>query len=79
MLVIGVRTIPDAAEAIERRMGARGLRTIIEEIMLDVMFDVPSEDDIAGCTISAETVTERRPPELRRDAESARGRRQKTA
>jgi ATP-dependent Clp protease ATP-binding subunit ClpX len=61
-----------SAEAIERRMGARGLRTIIEEVMLDVMFDVPSEDDVAECTISAETVTERKPPELRRHTEGAR-------
>ena len=68
-----------SAEAIERRMGARGLRTIIEEIMLDVMFDVPSEQDVAECTISAKTVTERRAPQLRRRPEGVREPKQKTA
>ena len=35
-----------AAKAIERNTGARGLRSIIEEIMMDVMFDVPSDESI---------------------------------
>ncbi|MCI4140165.1 ATP-dependent Clp protease ATP-binding subunit ClpX, partial [Bacillus vallismortis] len=38
-----------AKKAIERKTGARGLRTIIEGIMLDVMFDLPSRDDIEKC------------------------------
>jgi len=66
-----------SAEAIKRQMGARGLRTIIEEIMLDVMFDVPSTTDVVECAISARTVTGRRPPQLRRQAD--RERKQKTA
>ncbi|SIS50936.1 ATP-dependent protease ATP-binding subunit ClpX [Salimicrobium flavidum] len=42
--------------AIERKTGARGLRSIIEGIMLDVMFDLPSRDDIEKCIITKETV-----------------------
>ncbi|SDI92072.1 ATP-dependent protease ATP-binding subunit ClpX [Salimicrobium halophilum] len=42
--------------AIERKTGARGLRSIIEGIMLDVMFDLPSRDDIEKCVITKETV-----------------------
>ncbi|WP_026693750.1 ATP-dependent protease ATP-binding subunit ClpX [Peribacillus kribbensis] len=51
-------------KAIERKTGARGLRSIIEGIMLDVMFDLPSRDDIDKCIITAETVTENKPPKL---------------
>ena len=43
-----------AKKAIERKTGARGLRSIIEGIMLDVMFDLPSRDDITKCIITAE-------------------------
>ncbi|MFD2211064.1 ATP-dependent protease ATP-binding subunit ClpX [Virgibacillus halophilus] len=45
-----------AKKAIERKTGARGLRSIIEGIMLDVMFDLPSRDDIETCVIMKETV-----------------------
>jgi len=44
-------------EAIKRKSGARGLRAILENIMLDVMFDVPSEADIKEVVISEDTVT----------------------
>ncbi len=47
-----------AKSAMERKTGARGLRSIIETIMLDIMFDLPSRDDIAKCIITKETVTE---------------------
>jgi len=50
--------------AIERKTGARGLRSIIENIMLDVMFDLPSREDIVECVITKETVTESKPPKL---------------
>ncbi|PLR75520.1 ATP-dependent Clp protease ATP-binding subunit ClpX [Bacillus sp. V3-13] len=53
-----------AKKAIERKTGARGLRSIIEGIMLDVMFDLPSRDDIEKCIITAETVTENSLPKL---------------
>ncbi|PLT30190.1 ATP-dependent protease ATP-binding subunit ClpX [Peribacillus deserti] len=51
-------------KAIERKTGARGLRSIIEGIMLEVMFDLPSRDDIDKCIITAETITENKPPKL---------------
>ncbi|PJK17454.1 ATP-dependent Clp protease ATP-binding subunit ClpX [Chryseomicrobium excrementi] len=50
--------------AIERKTGARGLRSIIENIMLDVMFDLPSREDIVECVITKETVTDSQPPKL---------------
>ncbi|MFD1018944.1 ATP-dependent protease ATP-binding subunit ClpX [Thalassobacillus hwangdonensis] len=46
-----------AKKAIERKTGARGLRSIIEGIMLDVMYDLPSRDDIDKCVITDETVS----------------------
>ncbi|MDM5298964.1 ATP-dependent protease ATP-binding subunit ClpX [Bacillus pumilus] len=53
-----------AKKAIERKTGARGLRSIIEGIMLDVMFDLPSRDDIEKCVITGETVADGVPPRL---------------
>jgi ATP-dependent Clp protease ATP-binding subunit ClpX len=53
-----------AKKAIERKTGARGLRSIIEGIMLDVMFDLPSRDDIKKCIITAETVSKNTSPKL---------------
>lgn len=53
-----------AKKAIERKTGARGLRSIIEAIMLDVMYDLPSRDDVKKCVITAETVTENNMPKL---------------
>jgi len=53
-----------AKKAIERKTGARGLRSIIEGIMLDVMYDLPSRDDISKCIITKETVTENKSPKL---------------
>lgn len=53
-----------AKKAIERKTGARGLRSIIEGIMLDVMFDLPSRDDITKCVITKETVADNSVPKL---------------
>lgn len=53
-----------AKKAIERKTGARGLRSIIEGIMLDVMFDLPSRDDITKCIITKETVVDNGVPKL---------------
>lgn len=53
-----------AKRAIERKTGARGLRSIIEGIMLDVMFDLPSREDITKCIITKETVSENSVPKL---------------
>ncbi|MNH81326.1 ATP-dependent Clp protease ATP-binding subunit ClpX [compost metagenome] len=53
-----------AREAIKRNTGARGLRAIIEGIMLDVMYEVPSRDDITNCVITEKVVEEKVIPEL---------------
>jgi ATP-dependent Clp protease ATP-binding subunit ClpX len=53
-----------AAEAIKRKTGARGLRAIIESIMLDVMFDLPSRDDVTKCSITKESVVNKEAPKL---------------
>lgn len=53
-----------AKKAIERKTGARGLRSIIETIMLDVMFDLPSREDIKKCIITKEAVLHNEPPKL---------------
>jgi len=45
-----------AKEAIKRKTGARALRSIVEEIMLDVMYDIPSEEDVREFTITKEMV-----------------------
>ena len=45
-----------AEKAIERKTGARGLRGVIEESMLDIMFEIPSRDDIEKCIITKDTV-----------------------
>lgn len=54
-----------AKEAIKRNTGARGLRAIIEGIMLDVMFEVPSRDDVKSCVVSKEVVMNKITPELK--------------
>jgi ATP-dependent Clp protease ATP-binding subunit ClpX len=53
-----------AKKAIERKTGARGLRSIIEGIMLDVMFELPSREDVQKCIITIETVRDNKPPKL---------------
>ena len=53
-----------AKKALKRGTGARGLRAILEEMMTDIMFDLPSRDDVREVAITAETVTEGRPPLL---------------
>ncbi|MFD1426400.1 ATP-dependent Clp protease ATP-binding subunit ClpX [Kroppenstedtia sanguinis] len=53
-----------ADEAIRRNTGARGLRAIIESIMLDVMFDLPSRDDVSECVVTEATVRNKVAPSL---------------
>jgi len=53
-----------ATEAIKRNTGARGLRAIIEGIMLEVMYEVPSRDDVVDCVITEQVVQEKIMPEL---------------
>ncbi len=53
-----------AREAMKRNSGARGLRSILENIMLDIMYEIPSQPDIRECVISEEVVTSRESPLL---------------
>jgi ATP-dependent Clp protease ATP-binding subunit ClpX len=60
---------PEALEeiadlAILRQSGARGLRAILEEVLLNTMYELPSRDDVGRCVITAETVRERANPTL---------------
>ena len=51
-------------KAIERNTGARGLRAIIEEIMRDIMYEIPSNPEIETCIITKEVVQEKAEPKL---------------
>ncbi|HZJ83771.1 MAG TPA: ATP-dependent Clp protease ATP-binding subunit ClpX [Clostridia bacterium] len=53
-----------ANKAVSRKTGARGLRAILEEIMLNVMYDIPSRDDVEKCIITKETITNNSEPIL---------------
>ena len=53
-----------AEEALKRNAGARGLRAIIESIMRNVMYEVPSRDDVVKCIVTEETVREHAEPQM---------------
>ena len=53
-----------ARQAMERKAGARGLRSILEHIMLDVMYEIPSQNNIKKCIISEDVVSGKVPPEI---------------
>jgi len=53
-----------AKMAIERKCGARGLRAIIESIMLDTMFELPGLKDVSGCVITEDVVNGKAKPQL---------------
>ena len=53
-----------AKEAIKRKTGARGLRSIIENSMLDIMYEIPSDPDISEVEISKETILQKAKPKL---------------
>ena len=54
-----------AAKAIERKTGARGLRSIIESVMMDLMFEIPSKKDIKTCTVTRDNVINKTKPILK--------------
>ena len=58
-----------ARKAIERKTGARGLRAIMEDVMLNIMYDIPSEEGVKTCEITADTIKKLSPPRLIRDGE----------
>ena len=53
-----------ADKALERDTGARGLRSIIEAALMDVMFELPSRDDVVKCVVTRETIERGLPPTL---------------
>ncbi len=62
-----------ARKAIERKTGARGLRAVLEEVMLDVMYEIPSHKEVRECVINEECITRKERPILlyEKAAESA--------
>ena len=60
-----------AKEAIKRKTGARGLRSIIENSMLDLMYDVPSDPDISEVEISKDSILQKAKPKLVRNPSSS--------
>jgi ATP-dependent Clp protease ATP-binding subunit ClpX len=50
--------------AIERKTGARGLRSIIEKVMMDIMYEIPSREDVKKCVITKETIENNQQPTL---------------
>ena len=58
-----------ANKAIERKTGARGLRSIIEDVMTNIMFDIPSDERIEKVVITEETIDKKADPEIFRVAE----------
>ena len=64
---VGLTFEPDALRAVAERAvkrgtGARGLRSILEDVMTDIMFDLPDRDDVREVVITKESITEGRPP-----------------
>src|SRR5438105_8629193 len=53
-----------ADKALERETGARGLRSIIEEVLLEVQFELPSRRDVRKCVVTKETIEKDVPPTL---------------
>jgi ATP-dependent Clp protease ATP-binding subunit ClpX len=62
-----------ARQALERKSGARGLRAILETAMLDLMYEIPSREDVEECVIGEETIEQGAEPLLvyKQEAESA--------
>lgn len=59
-----------ANEAIARKTGARGLRAIVEDVMIDIMFDIPSDENISKVIITEDTIKTKKLPELVRLGEN---------
>ncbi|NLW22964.1 MAG: ATP-dependent Clp protease ATP-binding subunit ClpX [Tissierellia bacterium] len=67
-----------ARKAIERKTGARGLRSIIEETLLDIMYEIPSRDEIEKCLITKETILNNGEPTLVLSEKKAKNRAKKS-
>ncbi|MDX1777486.1 MAG: ATP-dependent Clp protease ATP-binding subunit ClpX, partial [Thermodesulfobacteriota bacterium] len=53
-----------AREAINRKSGARGLRAILEDVMLEIMYDIPSQENVKECVIGEDVIVKREKPLL---------------
>jgi len=62
-----------AEQALVRKTGARALRTIVEEALLEVMYDIPERTEVRKCIITEETIRDGRPPLLLTEAEVEKG------
>jgi ATP-dependent Clp protease ATP-binding subunit ClpX len=51
-----------AERSVERKTGARGLRAVVEETMLEIMFEIPSRSDIEEVVVTRETIVDKKPP-----------------
>jgi ATP-dependent Clp protease ATP-binding subunit ClpX len=51
-----------AKEATNRKSGARGLRAILEDVMLDIMYDIPSQENVKECIVGEEVILKRERP-----------------
>jgi ATP-dependent Clp protease ATP-binding subunit ClpX len=74
---VGLRFEPEALRAIAQRAltrstGARGLRAILESVMTDIMFELPGRDDVTEVVVTAECITEGRPPLVVTERQRAR-------
>ncbi len=54
-----------AERSFERKTGARGLRAVVEDVMMDVMYEIPSDDNVIGCVITKDAVEKKAEPELK--------------
>ena len=62
-----------ARQALKRKSGARGMRSILELVMLDLMYEIPSRDDVEECVVNEEVIEQGSEPLVvyKREAESA--------
>ena len=64
-LTIPAETLREIAkECVRRKTGARGLRAVLEDVMLDIMYELPGRDDILECIITPEVIRHRAAPQL---------------
>lgn len=68
-----------AAEAIRRNTGARGLRSILEDLMLNVMYDLPSRNDVSKCVVTPEVVLKKEEPLLVMTEKVKKGKKEESA
>ena len=64
--------VAGAHKAIERKTGARGLRAILEDVMLEIMFDIPSRNDIKSCEITKDVIEKKAAPKFQYREEAPR-------